>query len=113
MDFRNIKLKREPVFAEVIKYIKNLAFEAIQLQTKDLKEEHIRWILTLLAIWTDTARQIMANATVKAGINREDLQLVLEPEAASLFCSGNAVVDSTIVIERSQVHLGRFCWWDS
>ena len=88
-------------FAFIIKHIKDLAMEAAQLLVGNLKEEHVRWVLTIPSIWTDCARRLMTEAANKAGIVKT--KLVLEPEAASLFCSGNALIDRNDSVEKLPV----------
>ncbi|ORX60439.1 actin-like ATPase domain-containing protein [Hesseltinella vesiculosa] len=50
-----------------------------------------RYCLTVPAMWTDKAKQIMRDASVKAGIIEKDdhhdrLMLISEPEAAAIYC---------------------------
>ncbi|KAL3857341.1 hypothetical protein ACJMK2_012018 [Sinanodonta woodiana] len=52
-----------------------------------LEERDIRWVLTVPAIWNESAKQFMRQAAVTAGIRNEYLRIALEPEAASLLCS--------------------------
>ncbi|XP_053391030.1 heat shock 70 kDa protein 12B-like [Mercenaria mercenaria] len=51
-----------------------------------LKSSEIHWVLTVPAIWSDAAKQLMREAAGKAGICKERLTIALEPEAASLYC---------------------------
>ena len=76
--------------------------EAARLQVRNLKEEHVRWVITIPAIWTDVAREIMSEAAIQAGIIG-NLHQVKEPEAASLFCSGNALIDRNDYIDKLPV----------
>ncbi|WAR10327.1 HS12A-like protein [Mya arenaria] len=46
----------------------------------------IEWMITIPAIWSDSARQFMREAAEGAGIQHDRIRLVLEPEAASLYC---------------------------
>ncbi|XP_063446045.1 heat shock 70 kDa protein 12A-like isoform X1 [Mytilus trossulus] len=48
--------------------------------------KEIRWVLTVPAIWTDSAKQFMRKGAVQAGIPENNLYIALEPEAASIFC---------------------------
>ena len=52
-----------------------------------LANQHIKYVLTVPAIWTDKAINLTKTAAVRAGISEEDLFLVTEPEAAALYCS--------------------------
>ncbi|KAJ3167911.1 hypothetical protein HDU88_001858 [Geranomyces variabilis] len=57
-----------------------------------LQVEDINWCLTVPAIWSETAKQRMRHCAVQAGlisateINMPRLTLVLEPEAAAIYC---------------------------
>ncbi|KAH3833639.1 gamma-aminobutyric acid receptor subunit alpha-6-like isoform X2 [Dreissena polymorpha] len=51
-----------------------------------LKEDHIHWVLTVPAVWNDSAKQFMRLAAEKAEISADKLSLALEPEAASVYC---------------------------
>lgn len=48
--------------------------------------QDVFWVLTVPAIWDDSAKQFMREAAVTAGIDTYDICLALEPEAASLTC---------------------------
>ncbi|KAJ3315202.1 hypothetical protein HDU76_002254 [Blyttiomyces sp. JEL0837] len=52
--------------------------------------EDILWVVTVPAIWREDAKRLMRMAAIDAGLTRADLNtsllLVLEPEAASIFC---------------------------
>ncbi|XP_052814010.1 heat shock 70 kDa protein 12A-like [Mya arenaria] len=52
----------------------------------------IEWMITIPAIWSDSARQFMREAAEGAGIQHDRLRLVLEPEAASLFCRQQNII---------------------
>ena len=51
-----------------------------------ITKDDIHWVLTVPAIWTDSAKQFMRKAAVEGGIHSENLTIALEPEAASIFC---------------------------
>ncbi|XP_060603557.1 heat shock 70 kDa protein 12B-like [Ruditapes philippinarum] len=51
-----------------------------------IKPSEIHLVLTVPAIWSDSAKQFMREAAEKAGICKEQLTIALEPEAASLYC---------------------------
>ncbi|XP_053408419.1 heat shock 70 kDa protein 12B-like [Mercenaria mercenaria] len=57
-----------------------------QRLTGVIMKTDIHWVLTVPAICSDLAKQFMRQAAVKAGITTESLTIVLEPEAASLYC---------------------------
>ncbi|QDY77881.1 Hsp70 family protein [Streptomyces qinzhouensis] len=51
--------------------------------------QHIRWCITVPAIWTDSEKRAMRDAAKAAGIpsDEERLLLVSEPEAAAVYCA--------------------------
>ena len=51
-----------------------------------IKPHEIKWVLTVPAIWPDSAKQFMRKSAEKAGINNDQLCIALEPEAASIHC---------------------------
>ncbi|KAG0087796.1 hypothetical protein BGZ93_010744, partial [Podila epicladia] len=58
---------------------------------KRFTRERFRYCLTVPAMWSDKAKDIMRRAAIRAGLIREDdhpdrLMLVSEPEAAALYC---------------------------
>ncbi|XP_053376516.1 heat shock 70 kDa protein 12B-like [Mercenaria mercenaria] len=63
-----------------------------------IKRSEVHWVITVPAIWTDSAKQFMRKAGENAGIATDKLSIALEPEAASLFCRHLSVdkrVDTT------------------
>ncbi|XP_053408431.1 heat shock 70 kDa protein 12B-like [Mercenaria mercenaria] len=91
------------VFAMSIKFmIDDLMAVVNQRLTGIIMETDIHWVLTVPAIWSDPAKQFMRHAAVKAGIATERLTIVLEPEAASLYCQhlpvNTAVTDDSLTI---------------
>ncbi|XP_069128996.1 heat shock 70 kDa protein 12A-like [Argopecten irradians] len=74
------------VFSAAIEYLKNQLLETCGNHGFDLRPHDIQWVLTVPAIWDDSAKLFMRKAAVKAGILSETLLLVLEPEAAAVYC---------------------------
>lgn len=74
------------VFSKSIKYLKDHFTSFFNRTGKDIKDDEIRWILTVPSIWSDSAKFFMRRAAVKAGIRGRQLKIALEPEAASIFC---------------------------
>ncbi|XP_053375635.1 heat shock 70 kDa protein 12A-like [Mercenaria mercenaria] len=48
--------------------------------------ENILWVVTVPAIWSDEAKAFMRLAAEMSGIQRKNLLLALEPEAAAIYC---------------------------
>ena len=81
------------LIAKYIRLIKDEALKEIKNSTSgELKDKEIRWCLTIPAIWKDEDKDLMRRAAQKAGLigssddEAERLFLVLEPEAAAIFC---------------------------
>ena len=53
---------------------------------KFLHNQQISYVITVPAIWSDKAKELTRQAAVTAGIPRNKLILITEPEAAALFC---------------------------
>jgi molecular chaperone DnaK (HSP70) len=86
------------IFTFMIEALKNHFFGAIKptvLNPENLKEDEILWVLTVPAIWSDTAKDFMREVALRAGLikerDSEQLLIALEPEAAALFCTQKKV----------------------
>ncbi len=55
-----------------------------------VREEQVRWVVTVPAIWRQQAKQFMREAAYEAGVGSpsrpEQVLIALEPEAASIYC---------------------------
>lgn len=85
-DITQKEMKAVDVFAFCIEHIKDNVFGRAKEQLLELQDEDVHWVLTVPAIWNESARQFMIDAAEKAGIDPENLTLALEPEAAALCC---------------------------
>ncbi len=81
------------LIADYLRLLKDLALKEIKAATAGfLRDNEILWCLTIPAIWTDADKQLMRSAAEKAGLinsseaEAERLLLVLEPEAAAIYC---------------------------
>uniref|UniRef100_A0AAU0MUL5 Heat shock protein family A member 12 variant X4 n=1 Tax=Urechis unicinctus TaxID=6432 RepID=A0AAU0MUL5_UREUN len=77
-------------------YLKDSLIKHANQQTSgDVTASLLRWVVTVPAIWDDSAKQFMREAAVKAGLddntNASQLLIALEPEAASIQCRGTSV----------------------
>ena len=66
---RDISRKELPamyVFSKAIEYMHNHLLNGLKEQDDDkIAEENINWVLTVPAIWDDTAKMFMREAAVK------------------------------------------------
>ncbi|CAG2224049.1 unnamed protein product [Mytilus edulis] len=73
------------IFTHSIRYLKQQAEHLMREQGIDVGKENISWVITVPAIWTDSAKQFMREAAEKASIPADKLTLALEPEVASIY----------------------------
>ncbi|XP_052241808.1 heat shock 70 kDa protein 12A-like isoform X4 [Dreissena polymorpha] len=85
-DDKGLKMPAHKVFSACIRYLKDHLLEMHATTGEGLKLGEMHWVLTVPAIWDDSAKQFMREAAVEAGIESEYLSLALEPEAAALYC---------------------------
>ncbi|KAL4221415.1 hypothetical protein ACF0H5_019673 [Mactra antiquata] len=75
------------IFSEAIKYVHGHLLKRLKDALVDeIRPDQISWVITVPAIWRDSAKQFMREAAVKAGISSADLMLALEPECAAIYC---------------------------
>ncbi|XP_014885413.1 heat shock 70 kDa protein 12A-like [Poecilia latipinna] len=86
------EMKALQVFTEALKFLKEDALKYIAQHTagKQFTASDFTWVLTVPAIWDNSAKEFMREAATQAGIvtkEKEDkLIIALEPEAASVYC---------------------------
>ncbi|XP_061163321.1 heat shock 70 kDa protein 12B-like [Saccostrea echinata] len=80
------KLPAMTVFSLSIKALKDHLLDLLDTRGTTLKADEVLWVLTVPAIWSDSAKMFMRKAAKKAGIKDNCLKLALEPEAASIHC---------------------------
>jgi molecular chaperone DnaK (HSP70) len=77
------------VVADFLSHVRDITVESIaRTYGPDwIRNAEIEWVLTVPAIWTDTATDLMVQAATKArfGRHRYDFNLVSEPEAAAAY----------------------------
>ncbi|KAK3596867.1 hypothetical protein CHS0354_039862, partial [Potamilus streckersoni] len=85
-DLEGKEMPAMTVFSMSIRYLRNHLLETLETRDTGTNESDILWVLSVPAIWNDSAKQFMREAAQNAGINGEQLMIALEPEAASMFC---------------------------
>ncbi|XP_076115298.1 heat shock 70 kDa protein 12A-like [Mytilus galloprovincialis] len=73
------------VFSLSIKALKDCLFELAETCGFEFTMKDIKWVLTVPAIWSDSAKEFMKESAIKAGIPSNQIYLALEPEAASIY----------------------------
>ncbi|XP_071120499.1 heat shock 70 kDa protein 12A-like isoform X2 [Mytilus edulis] len=74
------------VFQSVIQFLKDQLLIKISEKIKVIEENDLFYVLTVPAVWEDSAKQFMREAATKAGIKSGHLSIALEPEAAAIYC---------------------------
>lgn len=64
-DINGREMKASDIFACCIEYIKNKVFVRAEEAVRGLTEEQIHWMITVPAIWNESARQFMREAATK------------------------------------------------
>lgn len=85
-DVRGRKYSAKRIFTLSIKALVDHFKSSFQRQNvSDIKDDDIKWVLTVPAIWSEAAKKFMRHCATDAGIQDEMLVIALEPEAASIF----------------------------
>ena len=80
----------EKIISKILKIISDEAISQIRRTShKNYEKDEIKWVVTIPAIWEEKSKQIMINASKKAGLinDQTDLSLflALEPEVAGIY----------------------------
>jgi molecular chaperone DnaK (HSP70) len=70
----------------VHKYLMDVYFKN-KFGDQFLRDQKISYVITVPAIWKDSAKDLTRQAAVRAGIPANRLELITEPEAAALYCA--------------------------
>ncbi|KAL4217507.1 Heat shock 70 kDa protein 12A [Mactra antiquata] len=101
--YNNEKLSKETKIKDITEKISKPAFTIVTMalgyiadhakrtvksrkETADIDERDMFFVITVPAIWSDEAKQFMRKAAVSAGLPEPNVRLVLESEAASIWC---------------------------
>ncbi|XP_062596294.1 heat shock 70 kDa protein 12B-like [Saccostrea cucullata] len=90
------------VFGKSIKYLKNHFLTTLKNRVSGSSINDVLFVLTVPAIWRDSAKEIMREAALNAGIPPRQITLALEPEAASIMCQNIPNEDCTISLPGTQ-----------
>ncbi|KAK3100078.1 hypothetical protein FSP39_014408 [Pinctada imbricata] len=98
-DDQGEEMPAKTVFAHCIRYMKEDLTKMLSEKKTSVREDEIRWVITVPAIWEEASKQFMREAAKEAGIPSNQLRLALEPEAASVHVKD-------IPVERSENQRG-------
>lgn len=106
------------IFSKALAFLKDKALERIHKQSGvEYTAKEVRWVVTVPAIWKQSAKQFMREAAYEAGlsssINSDQVIIALEPEAAAVYCrqrklrefveeKGDEIVKDTLVPTKTQ-----------
>lgn len=85
-DVHGKEMETLQVFGYSIQYLKDHLMKQIRNSTPDLRDTDICWVITVPAIWNDSAKKFMRQAAEFAGIKKDQIEIALEPESAALYC---------------------------
>nr|XP_022286221.1 heat shock 70 kDa protein 12A-like isoform X3 [Crassostrea virginica]XP_022286222.1 heat shock 70 kDa protein 12A-like isoform X3 [Crassostrea virginica] len=86
-DITGKPMKALDLFSISINYIKQKLLKEINAKVAiNICDNHIDFVLTVPAILGDSGKLFMQEAAIQAGIKKDQLTLVLESEAASIYC---------------------------
>lgn len=86
LQLRTLKMQPIQVIADFLSNVRKVSVDSIErAYERDWTETKIFYVLTVPAIWTDPAKNLMVQAAENAGFgtHRVDFSLVSEPEAAA------------------------------
>lgn len=87
-DSEGRKILALELFPKLLRHVGKIALRSMRENLpKSIKitPSSVFWMVSIPAIWSDSARQFMRQAIVEAGIPRARIRLVREPEAAAIF----------------------------
>jgi molecular chaperone DnaK (HSP70) len=67
-------------------YVRDVLFPR-QFGAAFLRNQQLSYVITVPAIWKDSAKALTREAATRAGIPNQNLELITEPEAAALYCA--------------------------
>ena len=83
------------IISKILTEVKKEALKKIQCYNKNIKDEDIKWVVTVPAIWSNINKQIMIEASLNAELiqknNEISLFLSYEPEAAAYYCQNEGI----------------------
>ena len=86
------------IISKILKKVSEHALSQLQRANNTIKKEDIKWIVTIPAIWEEKSKDIMIQASLKAGLIDENsdksLFLALEPEVAGIYYYMSSLAES-------------------
>ncbi|XP_062606577.1 heat shock 70 kDa protein 12A-like [Saccostrea cucullata] len=85
-DSGRLSLPALDIFAWAIQALKNHFESTVKDRSLSMDKNNILYVITVPAIWKQSAKLFMKEAALKAGIPEAQLLIALEPEAAAMYC---------------------------
>ncbi|XP_063405712.1 uncharacterized protein LOC134689676 [Mytilus trossulus] len=92
-DQNGLQMKAIDIFSSAIKYLKFEAIKHVKRIYKWMEIKDIKYVLTVPVMWNDQDKLFIQKAAEQAGIYSKDLMIALEPEAATIFCNAQAILE--------------------
>ncbi|XP_052071121.1 heat shock 70 kDa protein 12B-like [Mytilus californianus] len=87
LDVGGKSISAKAVFSAAIGFLKDHFIQQMHWRKLGTVEDDIFWVVSVPAIWNDSAKQFMRESAEKVGIKGEKFIIVYEPEAASIYAS--------------------------
>ncbi|XP_053384646.1 heat shock 70 kDa protein 12B-like [Mercenaria mercenaria] len=85
-DINGTSMPAMKIFSMSLRFLREHFLDALGKQTCGVLEKDVQYVITLPAIWNDSAKQFMREAAIQSGMESSRIKLALEPEAASIWC---------------------------
>ncbi|XP_063447154.1 heat shock 70 kDa protein 12A-like [Mytilus trossulus] len=85
LDVGGKSISAKAVFSAAIGFLKDHFIQQMHWRKLGTVEDDIFWVVSVPAIWNDSAKQFMRESAEKVGIQGEKFSMVYEPEAASIY----------------------------
>ena len=89
------KFKIIIIISKILTEVKTEALKKIKSYDSTINDNDIKWVVTVPAIWSNSSKQIMIEASINAGLIQRDREISLflsyEPEAAAYYCQNEGI----------------------
>ncbi|XP_062593391.1 heat shock 70 kDa protein 12A-like [Saccostrea cucullata] len=85
-DCKGVPMPAMEVFRMLLRHLKETFARQLEESMNGISDDFIRWVITVPAIWDDSAKQFMREAAEKPGMKKSKIILALEPECAAMYC---------------------------
>jgi len=90
------------IIAKILEFVKKIALYSVQENKPSIREDQIKWVVTVPSIWELEQKSIMISASEKAGLFNQYTDranfFALEPEVASLYCLNDNSIEKNYLL---------------